>query len=91
MGKFVITEQSYREILQRLETLEGLLREKQKNPKEVFFDNQEFISIMNVSKRTSQAWREQKVIAYSQVGNKIYYRLSDILQMLEKYKVPALR
>lgn len=91
MGKFVITEQTYREILQRLESVETLLQGRQKNPKEVFFDSQEFISIMNISKRTAQAWREQKVVAYSQVGNKIYYSLSDILLMLEKFKVPALR
>jgi hypothetical protein len=91
MGKFVITEQTYREILQRLESVEALLQGKQKNPQEVFFDSQEFISIMNISKRTAQAWREQNVITYSQVGNKIYYRLSDILAMLEKFKVPAIR
>lgn len=91
MGKFIITEQSFREILQRLESVEDLLKGKQKNPQEVFFDSQEFINIMNISKRTSQAWREQKVVAYSQVGNKIYYRLSDIIQMLEKFTVPAIR
>lgn len=91
MGKFVITEQTYREILQRLESVEALLQGKQKNPKEVFFDSQEFISIMNISKRTAQSWREQNIIAYSQVGNKIYYRLSDIILMLEKFKVPAIR
>ena len=91
MGKFIITEHTYREILQRLESVEALLQDKQKNPNEVFFDSQEFICIMNISKRTAQAWREQKIVAYSQVGNKIYYRLSDILMMLEKFKVPALR
>ncbi|MDQ3191275.1 MAG: helix-turn-helix domain-containing protein [Bacteroidota bacterium] len=91
MGKFIITEQTSREILQRLESVEALLQDKQKNPQEVFFDSQEFNNIMNISKRTAQAWREQKVVAYSQIGNKIYYRLSDIILMLEKFKVPAIR
>lgn len=91
MGKFIITEQSYREILDKLESMEAVLKEKQKKPSEVFFDNQEFVMLMNISKRTAQAWRDDKIIGFSQVGSKIYYKLSDILAMLEKFKVPAIR
>jgi len=37
---------------------------------------------MNISKRTAQEWRNKKIIEFSQVGNKIYYRLSDIQKLL---------
>ena len=63
--------------------MEGILKAKQGNP-EVFVDNQEFLQIMNISKRTAQAWRDQKVVAFSQVGNKIYYRMGDITKLLQK-------
>jgi hypothetical protein len=52
------------------------------DPEDVFFDNQEFMKLMNISKRTAQEWRNKDVIKFSQVGNKIYYRLSDIKKLL---------
>lgn len=52
------------------------------DPEDVFFDNGEFMKLMNISKRTAQEWRNKKVIEFSQVGNKIYYRLSDIKKLL---------
>ena len=48
----------------------------------VFFDNQEFMILMNISKRTAQEWRNKDIIKFSQVGNKIYYKLSDIQKLL---------
>ena len=49
------------------------------DPKDMFFDNQK---LMNISKRTVQEWRNKKIIEFSQVGNKIYYRLKDIQVLL---------
>lgn len=52
------------------------------DPEDVFFDNQEFMTLMNISKRTAQEWRNKKIILCSQIGNKIYYRLSDIKRLI---------
>ena len=52
------------------------------DPEDVFFDNGEFMKLMNISNRTAQEWRNKKIIEFSQVGNKIYYRLSDIKKLL---------
>lgn len=52
------------------------------DPEDIFFDNGEFMKLMNISKRTAQEWRNKKIIEFSQVGNKIYYRLSDIQKLL---------
>ena len=77
-------------IQERLNKMMLLLEAKQRaNPEQVFFDNQEFIQVMNISKRTAQAWRDTGMIAFSQVGSKMYYRLSDILKMLKKYHKPS--
>lgn len=77
-------------IQKRLNKMLALLEARQHStPDQVFFDNQEFIQVMNISKRTAQAWRDTGMIAFSQVGSKMYYRLSDILKMLEKYHKPS--
>jgi uncharacterized membrane protein len=38
---------------------------------------------MNISKRTAQTWRDEGIISYSQVGSKIYYRMSDVQKLLD--------
>ncbi|WP_396191859.1 helix-turn-helix domain-containing protein [Flavobacterium sp.] len=75
------------EILKRLDEQMTFVVAKMKlnekiDPEDVFFDNQEFMKLMNISKRTAQEWRNKKIILCSQVGNKIYYRLSDIQKLL---------
>jgi predicted site-specific integrase-resolvase len=52
------------------------------DPEVIIFDNQEFLKVMNISKRTAQQWRDTGYIGFSQLGNKIYYRLSDIKALL---------
>jgi hypothetical protein len=74
-------------ILKRLDEQVALLVAQMKigsklDPEDIFFDNQEFMQLMNISKRTAQEWRNKKIILCSQVGNKIYYRLSDIQKLL---------
>ena len=39
---------------------------------------------MNISKRTAQTWRDEGVVSFSQIGSKIYYRMSDVEKLLEK-------
>ena len=53
--------------------------------KETFLDNQEFIMLMKVSKRTAQTWRDEGKISFSQVGSKIYYKLSDVEKLLQEH------
>jgi len=77
-------------VMHRLNQIVLILEERQRsNPAEVFFDTQEFIQVMNISKHQAHIWREKKVVGYSQVGNKFYYKLSDILALLDKHYKPA--
>ena len=74
-------------VLKRLDESVALIVAQMKiggklDSEDVFFDNGEFMKLMNVSKRTAQEWRNKKIIEFSQVGNKIYYRLSDIQKLL---------
>lgn len=89
MAHIIFSEEAYQEILQRLTRIEAMLKIKQGNPDDVFVDNQEFLQIMNISKRLAQIWRDQKLIAFSQVGNKIYYRMCDITNLLQKNRTEA--
>lgn len=74
-------------VLKRLDESVTLITTQMKlgaktDSEDVFYDNQQFMQLMNISKRTAQEWRNKKIIHFSQVGNKIYYRLSDIQKLL---------
>lgn len=77
-----------KDILNQLEEIKTQLKKVQYN-NNVFLDNQEFLQVMNISKRTAQQWRDSGVISYSQVGAKIYYRFSDIEDLLNKNHIKA--
>lgn len=49
-----------------------------------FIDNARFMQLMGISVKTAQSWRDSGLVSFSQIGNKIYYRVSDIKELLEK-------
>lgn len=55
-----------------------------------YIDNDEFIKLMKISKRTAQTWRDDGAIAFHQYGNKIYYQLADIQDFLKRTRKPVL-
>ena len=47
----------------------------------------EICKLLRVSKRTLQNYRDKRVIPFSQIGRKIYYKYSDIVEYLELHYV----
>ena len=83
MEAIILSTQQYKDLINRLDDLNKQLEEKQKKPQDTFLDNQEFLQLMNISKRTAQTWRDEGVISFSQIGSKIYYRMSDVQKLLD--------
>lgn len=72
------------------EISKALNKPETKKPIEII-DNPKFMELMGISQKTAQAWRDKGTISYSQVGNKIYYRISDIKELLERFHIKAIR
>ena len=53
---------------------------------ETWLDNQAACQFLKISKRTLQSYRNQRVLPYSRIRGKIYYRLSDKLLLCRKCK-----
>lgn len=86
-----IESQAYKELLSKLDAINHRLTEKEKEPKEKWLDNQELMQLLKISKRTAQHYRDHGLISFSQVGAKIYYRLSDVEELLKKHYVKAFK
>ena len=85
MEVVTIQSQAYQEIVGKLDEINTRLNAKEKEPKEKWLDNQELMQLLKISKRTAQHYRDSGLISFSQVGNKIYYRLSDVETLLNKH------
>ncbi len=85
MKAIVIDENVLEAIHDKLEELGKQKNKNEPDPEKVWLDNQEFCQLLKISKRTSQSYRDQGLVPFSQVGSKVYYRLSDVHAMLEQH------
>jgi len=65
---------------------EKLLRNKP-TLQEVWLAKHDVMELMQISERTLQNWRTNGILPYSKIHGKLYYKESDIQQMLHKRKV----
>ena len=91
MEAVILTKEQFNTMLTSIEEIKSKLDKQNKNPEETFLDNQEFLLLMKISKRTAQTWRDEGKISFSQVGNKIYYKLADVEELLEKHYVKSFK
>ena len=84
MEAVILTSEQYNNLVSRLDKLNSTLESNQKPSQETFLDNQEFIQLMNISKRTAQTWRDEGKVSFSQIGSKIYYKMKDVEVLLDK-------
>ena len=85
MARIIVLPEELQEVVDRLDKIENILKNKQEKVEEPFLDNQEFLQLMNISKRTAQTWRDEGIIPFSQIGSKIYYKMSDVKNLLDNH------
>jgi len=87
MEVITIESDAFAEIIKMLNGLNDKFNKLEFDAKyplsEKWLDNQEVTQLLNVSKRTLQMYRDESMIAFSQVGNKMYYKTIDVEQFLK--------
>lgn len=78
--------QEFKELVQDLKEAVTALHSKAKGKEKEYVGNEEFMELMGISKRTAQTWRDEGIIAFSQVGSKIYYHLADISNLMQEHR-----
>lgn len=75
---------------EKLEKLSHLVRKSlEENRPKAWIDNEEFCKQLSISKRTAQTYRDKKIISYSQIGSKVYYKSSDVEALLERHRIKS--
>jgi len=83
MNTIIIKQEQYDQLVSKIEAIQSSLESNQKKSEDSFLDNQEFIQLLNISKRTAQSWRDEGKVSFSQISSKIYYRMSDVQKLLD--------
>lgn len=82
-NEVILPESELMTVVKKMNDALDALTKPQAKEKE-FVSNEEFMQMMSISKRTAQNWRDEGIIAFSQVGSKIYYSIADINKLLEE-------
>ncbi|MBW3524803.1 helix-turn-helix domain-containing protein [Chryseobacterium sp. NKUCC03_KSP] len=51
---------------------------------EIYLSGEDVCRLLHISKRTLQQYRDDKILPYIQIGGKIIFKQSDILEILER-------
>jgi len=83
MNAVILKQEEYSELINSIKEIKSKLYEKPKSATDDFIENEGFLELMKISRRTAQTWRDEGIISFSQQGKKIYYRNSDIKIFLD--------
>ena len=85
MDNKTVSEVAYSKIMQKLVTIERSLdnRPKKEWLANDWLDVQEVCGALKICKRTLQYYRKSGMISSSQIGGKIYFKVSDVQEVLE--------
>ena len=76
------------EVAEILVVIRQELNKSHRPANEIILDDVDLRNLLKVSERTTASMRAKQTITYIKPG-KIFYLLSDVLKMLEEYKVDA--
>lgn len=68
---------------------EYVMAEARRPAEEIILDDVDLCDLLKVSKRTTASLRAEKLIAFSKCGGKILYKLSDVLEYINRNRVDA--
>jgi hypothetical protein len=58
---------------------------KDQAPEELWIDKQEILMRLHISNRTLQTWRSKGIIPFARIGKKIFYKESDLRNLLNTH------
>ena len=92
MNVQLMTEEQYKVLTSKLECLtKAIANLELKKCTDQVLDSESFERLLGISRGTAQNWRDEGLIAFSQIGHKIYYKMEDVEAFLKAHKNPAFK
>jgi hypothetical protein len=68
-----------------LQDLEDRLAQHPSLDPDQFIDNAQFMQLLRIAPRTAQKIRSSNLIPYAQIGRKVYYKMTDVVSLIESH------
>lgn len=93
MNVITIESEAYQNWMDKLSDLENLLKNsKNCSPlSETWLDVSDVCMLLKISKRLLQSYRDNGVLNFTQIGGKIYFKASDVENLLNSHYVDSKR
>ena len=91
MEAIILTKDQFEQLIAKIDDFNDRLANTNPKRTETYLNNKQFMEMLDVSLRTAQTWRDEGKITFSQVGNKIYYKLADVEELLQKHYVKSFK
>jgi hypothetical protein len=91
MEAIILSSKQYEAIMTKFSLVESHIEKMSGFNFKSIVDNDMFCKLMNISKQTSQNWRDNGLIGYSQIGHKIYFTRDDIELFIKNHHVKAFK
>ena len=75
-------QSDFEKVIAQLPCMQTLLQDEQM-PLSHWLDNQDVMHLLHISPRTLQTLRSNGILPFSRIGNKLYYKRSDIQRILQ--------
>lgn len=72
-------------VVDRLDKVEKALKAEHRNIEDPILDSEGVMKLLNISRRTLQTLRDERLIEFSQVNGKFFYRMTAINRMLDNH------
>jgi hypothetical protein len=80
---FKVINKNYEKIQKQLIELTNAMNFSSKIETLQIIDNAQFMKLMGISQKTAQTWRDSGLVSYTQINNKIYYKILDVKELIE--------
>ena len=85
MDHIEFSKNEFQDLVKRLDEINKRLNDKCIGMSERWIDNMEFLQLLKISRRTAQTYRDTNMIAFSIIGNKIFYKMKDVENLLNSH------
>lgn len=79
----MLSKEEYQNIMNTLNQIKEALNASSAKSKNEILDNADMFKLLKISRRTLQNWRDTGIISFSKVDGKIFYRYSDVEELLK--------
>jgi len=88
MEIIAIESKAFQEIIDEIKSIKAEIEKtRSENIKDTILSSEQVQSILGISQKTWQTYRDRRMIPFSQIGNKIYIKSKDLETFLSNHRI----